>query len=142
MAWLTLSILLFALCSTAEAQQEDLWDPDRPEPTVVFKETEAIAQALKKLPDKIKQVIKREGTADQEESDSVFEQVDEIDSNEFQRRGIDDLEARNRQKYDAMPELEDSGHTRTLAFWTLVLAILTGSCALVMKHFCYRGVAK
>ncbi len=125
--------MLFPLCFTADAQQEDLWDPDRPEPTVAFKETKAIAQALKKLPDKIKQFINRKGTTNQEESDSLFEQVGEMDSNEIQRRSIDDLDVRNRLKFDTMPALEDSRHLRTLAIWTLVLAILAGFYALVMK---------
>ena len=118
---LLLTVLLITV-SQIEAQQEDLWDPDRPEPTVVLKETRAVAQAIKKLPDKIKQVFHRKSTADQEE----------IDSNKIQRRGIDDPNVRNRLRSDIIPALEDSRHTRTLAFWTLVLAILTGLYAFVM----------
>ena len=115
--------LLFGFCAVAGARQADLWDPDRPEPTVVLKESQAVAQAIKKIPEKIKQVINRNDNAD----------LEEMDSNEIERKGIDDTNAANRQRFDAMPSLEESRNMRTLVIWTLVLAILTGFFALVVQ---------
>ncbi len=128
-----LCALLLAIRSTARAQQEDVWDLDRPEPTFVLKETKVVVQTIKRLPDKIKQVINRKSNADQGESDSSFVRVDGIDANKIQWRGIDDPNVTNRLRFDAVPSLEDSRQKRTSVLWTLVLAILTGFFALVMQ---------
>lgn len=75
-----------------------------------------------------------QGTIDQyeKEIDAFFEQVDKIDAAVIRRKGIDDVNMRNRLKFDIIFALEQSryskavaDHTKALKWWTMIIAIAT-----------------